>query len=86
MTKLSNIRHWHQASLQRSLLFYVVLPMLLLTGLAIRFGLTFTNELVTSSLRSDLELIGRAIRVPISDALLQQDTEAINAHLESVFT
>lgn len=86
MTKLSNIRHWHQASLQRSLLFYVVLPMLLLTGLAIRFGLTFTNELVISSLRSDLELIGRAIRVPISDALLKQDTEAINAHLESVFT
>lgn len=86
MTKLLSIQHWHQASLQRSLLLYVVLPMLLLTGLAIRFGLTFTNEMVTSSLRSDLELIGRAIRVPISDALLQQDTDAINAHLESVFT
>ncbi|MDP4536031.1 ATP-binding protein [Alkalimonas collagenimarina] len=86
MTKLSNIRRWHQASLQRSLLFYVVLPMLLLTGLAIRFGLTFTNELVISNLRSDLELIGRAIRVPISDALLKQDTATIHAHLESVFT
>lgn len=86
MTKLLNSRHWHQASLQRRLLFYVVLPMLLLTGLAIRFGLTFTNELVTTSLRTDLELIGRAIRVPISDALLEHDADTINAHLESVFT
>lgn len=86
MTKLSSFRYWHLASLQRSLLFYVVLPMLLLTGLAIRFGLVYTNELVTTSMRTDLELIGRAIRIPISDALLKQDTNAINAHLESVFT
>ncbi|MEH6555424.1 HAMP domain-containing sensor histidine kinase [Pseudoalteromonas tetraodonis] len=86
MTKLLSFRYWHLASLQRSLLFYVVLPMLLLTGLAIRFGLAYTHELVTSSMRTDLELIGRAIRIPISDALLKKDTQTINAHLESVFT
>lgn len=86
MTNLTSFRHLHRGSLQRSLLFFVVLPMLLLAGLAIRFGLTFTNELVTTSMRTDLELIGRAIRIPISDALLNQDTDAINAHLESVFT
>ncbi|MEN3159332.1 HAMP domain-containing sensor histidine kinase [Alkalimonas sp. NCh-2] len=86
MTFLSNLRRWPQASLQRRLLLFVVLPMLLLVGLAIRFGLALTSELVSNSMRTDLELIGRAIRVPISDALLQQDLVAINAHLESVFT
>lgn len=86
MTLLSNLRRWPQASLQRRLLLFVILPMLLLVGLTIRFGLALTSELVTDSLRTDLELIGRAIRVPISDALLQHDLAAIEAHLESVFT
>ncbi|SNY49126.1 His Kinase A (phospho-acceptor) domain-containing protein [Arsukibacterium tuosuense] len=86
MTKLTNLWRWPLASLQRRLFFYVVLPMLLLAALAMRFGLSFTNTLVADSLRSDLELIGRAIRVPISDALLQQDTATINTYLESVFT
>lgn len=86
MTKLTSILRWPQASLQRSLFCYVVLPMLLLSGLAIRFGLSFTHELVTQSLRTDLELIGRAIRLPVSDALQRQDGNAIVANLESVFT
>lgn len=86
MTKLTSFWRWPIASMQRRLFFYVVLPMLLLTALAMRFGLNFTNTLVADSLRSDLELIGRAIRVPISDALLQQDTATINTYLESVFT
>ncbi|MDX3775284.1 HAMP domain-containing sensor histidine kinase [Chromatiaceae bacterium AAb-1] len=86
MTKLSSIMRWPQASLQRSLFCYVVLPMLLLSALAIRFGLAFTHELVTQSLRTDLELIGRAIRLPVSDALQRNDGSAIIANLESVFT
>jgi signal transduction histidine kinase len=86
VTKITNLWRWPLASLQRRLFFYVVLPMLLLTALAMRFGLNFTNTLVADSLRSDLELIGRAIRVPISDALLQQDTATISTYLESVFT
>lgn len=86
MTKLSTFVRWPQASLQRSLFCYVVLPMLLLSALAIRFGLSFTHELVSQSLRTDLELIGRAIRLPVSDALQQNDGHAILANLESVFT
>ncbi|MDP2716998.1 HAMP domain-containing sensor histidine kinase [Rheinheimera sp.] len=85
MTKLSGFWRWPQSSLQRSLFCYVVLPMLLLSGLAIRFGLSFTHELVSQSLRSDLALIGRAIRTPVSDALLSGDGNAILANLESVF-
>jgi len=85
VTKLSSLLRWPQSSLQRSLFCYVVLPMLLLCGLAIRFGLSFTHELVSQSLRSDLELIGRAIRTPVSDALLNGDGNAILANLESVF-
>lgn len=85
MTKLSSMLRWPQSSLQRSVFFYVVLPMLLLAGLAIRFGLSFSHELVSQSLRSDLALIGRAIRTPVSDALLRGDGAAILANLESVF-
>jgi signal transduction histidine kinase len=85
VTKLSSLLRWPQGSLQRSLFCYVVLPMLLLCGLAIRFGLSFTHDMVSQSLRSDLELIGRAIRTPVSDALLSGDGNAILANLESVF-
>lgn len=85
MTKLSIIDYFQNSSLQRNLLFFVVLPMLVLVGLAIRFGLTVTNDIVVNNMRGDLDLIARAIRVPISDALLEGDTESIHSHLESVF-
>lgn len=85
MTKLTSLLRWPQSSLQRSLFCYVVLPMLLLSGLAIRFGLSFSHDLVSQSLRSDLAMIGRAIRTPVSDALLNGDGNAILANLESVF-
>ena len=85
MTKLSSLLRWSPNSLQRSLFCYVVLPILLLSGLAIRFGLSFSHELVSQSLRGDLALIGRAIRTPVSDALLSGDGNAILANLESVF-
>lgn len=86
MTKLSRVLGWPQSNLQRSLFCYVVLPILILTGLAIRFGVSYSQQLVSQSLSSDLELIGRAIRIPVSDALLRGDGHAIVANLESVFS
>jgi len=86
VTKRYTRHFWQLSGLQRTLLLYVVLPMLVLSGFAIRFGLEFANELVTDRLESDLELVGRAIRLPISDALTNNDVDAVRATLESVFS
>lgn len=86
MTKLLTKRRWRLSGLQKTLLIYVVLPMLLLSGFAIRFGLEFANELVVDRLESDLELVSRAIRLPISDALTAGDMDGVRANLDSVFS
>lgn len=86
MSKVSKHSRWRLSGLQRTLLLYVVIPMLVLSGLVIRFGLQFANDLVTDRLESDLELVGRAIRLPISEALAADNMEAVRANLDSVFT
>ncbi|RUO81170.1 sensor histidine kinase [Idiomarina tyrosinivorans] len=62
------------------------MPMVAIAGLTIRFGLEFAESAVTARLKSDLELVGRAIRLPISDALLKGDLQAVQANLDSVFS
>jgi len=86
VSKVSTLHPWRLSGLQRTLLIYVVVPMLALTGLSIRFGLQFANDLVTDRLESDLELVGRAIRVPISEALAADNIESVRANLDAVFT
>lgn len=73
------------SGLQRTLLLYVVLPLLVLTGIAISFGLDEAAEVEDARLRGDIELIGRAIRLPISDALIRGDLTTVRANLDSVF-
>lgn len=86
MTKRYRSHRWGLSGLQRTLLLYVVLPMLVLSGLAIGFGLERASELEDERLRGDLELIGRAIRLPVADALMQGDIQAVRANLDSVFS
>ena len=73
------------SSLQRTLLLFVVLPLVLLTALGIRFGLDQANQFQNQRLKNDLELIGRAISLPVGTALNNQDMEAVNLTLRSVF-
>lgn len=73
------------SSLQRTLLLFVVLPLVLLTALGIRFGLDQANQFQNQRLKNDLELIGRAISLPIGTALNNHDIEAVNLALDSVF-
>lgn len=73
------------SSLQRTLLLFVVLPLVLLTALGIRFGLDQANQFQNQRLKNDLELIGRAISLPVGTALNNKDMEAVNLTLRSVF-
>lgn len=73
------------SGLQRTLLLFVVLPLMLLSALAIRFGLGQASEFQEQRLKNDLELIGRAISIPIGTSLVQDDRNAIELALRSVF-
>ncbi|NDW22153.1 sensor histidine kinase [Alteromonas hispanica] len=72
--------------LQRNVLLFVIIPMLLLSGIAVRVGLYVATEYVNDNLRTELDLIGRAIRIPLSDAMTNNDMATVNTHLDSVFT
>lgn len=73
------------SGLQRSLLLFVVLPIVLLTALGIRFGLGQANQFQEKRLKNDLELIGRAISLPVGDALNKGNMHAVELALGSVF-
>lgn len=73
------------SSLQRTLLLFVVLPLVLLSALGIRFGLDQASQFQNQRLKNDLELIGRAISLPVGTALNNKDLEAVNLALSSVF-
>lgn len=73
------------SGLQRSLLLFVVLPIVLLTALGIRFGLGQANQFQEKRLKNDLELIGRAISLPVGNALDKGDMHAVELALGSVF-
>lgn len=79
-------RPWTSVNgLQRTLLLFVVLPLLLLTALGIRFGLGQASQFQEQRLKNDLELIGRAVSIPVGAALGQNDKAAIELALGSVF-
>ncbi|MFA5678478.1 MAG: HAMP domain-containing sensor histidine kinase [Pseudomonas sp.] len=73
------------SGLQRSLLLFVVLPIVLLTALGIRFGLGQASQFQEKRLKNDLELIGRAISLPVGNALDKGDMHAVELALGSVF-
>src|SRR5690606_361478 len=71
--------------LQRSLLLFVVLPIVLLTALGIRFGLGQASQFQEQRLKNELELIGRAISLPVGNALNKGDRHAVELALGTVF-
>lgn len=72
--------------LQPTLLVFVALPLILVSALAIRVGFEQANKFQESLLKNDLELIARAVRITVGEALARQDTEAVETALQSVFT
>ncbi|WP_301836688.1 sensor histidine kinase [Pseudidiomarina terrestris] len=85
MTKRYILQRVASPSWQRAFLFYLVLPLLALSGAAIGVALEQAREFQDERLRDDLELVGRAIRLPLSDALLSDDIARVQAHLDAVF-
>ncbi|WP_417685770.1 sensor histidine kinase [Pseudidiomarina gelatinasegens] len=85
MTKRYSVWLTKGSGLQRTLTFYIMLPLLALSGIAIGIGLERAAEFQNERLRDDLELVGRAIHVPVSDALIRRDITAVQASLDSVF-
>lgn len=85
VTKRYILQRITSPSWQRAFLFYLVLPLLTLSGLAIGVALEQAREFQDQRLRDDLELVGRAIRLPLSDALLSDDIPRVQAHLDAVF-
>lgn len=83
--KNSPTRFFRLAGMQRALLLYVVLPLLVIAGGGIAFGLDRLTTLESDRLKDDVELIGRAIRLPVGEALAVGDEEAVRRTLQSVF-
>lgn len=73
------------SGLQLSLLAFVALPLVVVAALAIRVGFEQANRFQETLLKSDLELIARAIQVPVGDALASNDIDSLETALMSVF-
>lgn len=76
---------WRLSGMQRMLLLYVVMPLMLVVGVGMAFGLERLNHQESDRLKDDLELIGRAISLPIGEALVTGDDEAVRRTLQSIF-
>lgn len=73
------------SGLQLSLLAFVALPLVVVAALAIRVGFEQANRFQETLLKSDLELIARAIQAPVGEALASNDSEGLETALLSVF-
>ena len=82
------VDYWRTTAggVQRSLLVFIALPLLLLSALGIRIGFDQANSYQQALLKSDLELIARAIRIPVGEALSKGDDNAVSLALQSIFT
>lgn len=85
MMKKSAAHFFRLAGMQRALLLYVVLPLLVLVGGGIGVALDRLATVESDRLKDDVELIGRAIRLPVGEALAVGDEEAVRRTLQSVF-
>lgn len=74
-----------KSGVQRQLSLYVIMPMLLVSGLAIAIGLQVASSSTKNRLQSDLDLVGRAISLPVGQALQNNDIASVQANLDSVF-
>lgn len=72
-------------SLQAVLLIYVVVPLVIALGLFGYLSLSSIEKQVEKQMQKDLELVARAVRLPLSYALEKGRMGSIRQSLESVF-
>lgn len=74
------------SNLQQALLGCVALPLIIGSGLLIRVAFEQANTFQEALLKNDLELISRAIRSPVTEALLAGEQDRLESSLASVFS
>lgn len=72
-------------SLRTSIVLYLVLPVVVVMGLAGYAALYSVEQEVTRRLKEDVELIARAIRLPVNDALIDNRPDQVQQALDSAF-
>ena len=73
-------------SLQVTMILTVALPMILVTGVTIWWGLQLLNTAYESQMQEDLQLVARATRYPLSRALEKGDIDGLDDILRSIFS
>ncbi|WP_290651592.1 ATP-binding protein [Aquisalimonas sp.] len=77
---------WHQGySLRWALILRVLLPLLVAMSLVTVAGLRTMESAIETRMKEDVELVARAIRLPISDSLERGEQGNVRQALESVF-
>lgn len=72
-------------SLRLTLVLSIVVPLMLLSGIAIYVGVTAVERNFDERLREDLELVARAVRGPVSRAVSDRDAIVLDEALQSLF-
>ncbi|MDN3516186.1 HAMP domain-containing sensor histidine kinase [Aquisalimonas lutea] len=72
-------------SLRWALILRVLVPLLLAMGLITVVGLRTLESALETRMKEDVELIARAVRLPISDSLERGEYASVRQALESVF-
>ncbi len=75
----------NRLSLRSVLIINVIVPLLLVTGAATYFGLRSMEHIVEQRLQEDVQLVARAIRLPVSHSLEKERFGSVSQALKSVF-
>ncbi|MCA1743729.1 MAG: two-component sensor histidine kinase [Desulfovibrionales bacterium] len=73
-------------SLRSALVMYVIIPMTLALGITGHLALSALEKSIEKNMQRDLELIAKAIQLPLSSALESEETTAIYSALDSAFS
>lgn len=72
-------------SLRNAVLLFVLLPLLLVAGATVAVGLQEFQTQMEERMQEDIELVARAIRLPVSGAMVEGDMAAVRQSLDSLF-
>lgn len=78
-------QHFKFYNLRTALLFFVLVPFMVLTGLSGWYSLSNLETQIEASMQEEIELIARAIRLPLSYALERGSLDDIDQALDSAF-
>lgn len=72
-------------SLRANLIIFVIAPLMLTIAAITYFGLSAMETIIENNMQKDVELVGRALRVPVSYSLEKERFGSVVQSLDSVF-